>query len=172
MKMYPDMELVINQDFPHMSVDIYGQVMRDGRLFILGYDGEQYLEQEITRENEMCSLKVFKPLLRMNRFMFDGFVKAFLEYAPGADMQDCCERCVYFELLNGLPKGYCFGLPPDATPGGSMTTREVKPSRRACSLFRPLPVGEAPAVKVKTHPDTPGDAAKAARAGRQGSQGR
>lgn len=76
-----DFRLIINQNFGHMEVEIYGQEQQGDRLFNVGYDGEHLVEQEITRENEMSRMNEFKPLLRIGMFQFDSLVKAFIEIA-------------------------------------------------------------------------------------------
>ena len=83
---------------------------------------------------------------------------------PTAVQHDAtCGQCFFYQGFNGLPKGYCFGLPPVPFPSGGLGEREVKATRRACSVFKALPEGAAPAVKSKVDPETPGDAIKVAR---------
>ena len=81
--------------------------------------------------------------------------------------QKKCGGCEHFERFAGDNKGYCYGLPPTMfVSGGQSIPPQVKESRKACSLFTAIPEGQVQAVKIKSKPETPGDAAKAARANR------
>ena len=74
-----------------------------------------------------------------------------------------CSACRYFEQFAGLENGYCNGLPPTIYVGGSQSSPKVKANHMACSLFAKLEQDEKPAIRTKTDPETPGDAAKLAR---------
>jgi hypothetical protein len=87
MYLYDGMQLIINENFSHMSIEIYGRVIMGNRLLIIGFDGERLIEQEVTRENELMPLKEFKPLLIVGRFMFESLLKAFVEYANNKGMK-------------------------------------------------------------------------------------
>jgi hypothetical protein len=76
------LQLIVNQNFSHMTIEIYGLVDHGGgHPFIVGYDGEKMIEQELNEKNETAPWNTFKPLLVINRFMFDSLVKAFVEIA-------------------------------------------------------------------------------------------
>jgi hypothetical protein len=75
-------KLIVNQNFSHMTVEVYGLVDHGGgHPFIVGYDGEKIIEQELNEKNETAPWNTFKPLLVINRFLFDSVVKAFVEIA-------------------------------------------------------------------------------------------
>jgi hypothetical protein len=81
-----DFTLIVNDNFGHMSIEIYGQLVQGNRLYIIGYDGEGLIQQEITRENEMNLLTTFKPLLKISRFMLPTLLKGFADYANKKDI--------------------------------------------------------------------------------------
>ena len=73
-----------------------------------------------------------------------------------------CARCQFYRSHYGEQKGFCYGLPPAAFPGGYQQVNpvEVKQSRPACSLFAALPEGTETLVQGKVCLETPGDAIK------------
>jgi hypothetical protein len=77
-----------------------------------------------------------------------------------------CSSCQFFQLPHGESKGFCYGLPPAVYPSGAQQVNPpmVKLNRPMCSLYQGLPDGQPPNAKVKTSPETPGDAAKLAHA--------
>jgi hypothetical protein len=75
-----DFKLIINQNYGHMEVEIFGlEDHGGGHPVVIGYDGEHLVEQEVNHENEMSFN--FKPLLRISMFQFESLVKAFVEIA-------------------------------------------------------------------------------------------
>lgn len=74
-------KLIINYIYSHMEVEIYGQEIQGDRIYIIGYDGEYLISQELKREDEMKPITEFKPLLRVGLHQFDSIVKAFVNYA-------------------------------------------------------------------------------------------
>lgn len=81
-----NLKLIVNHDYSTMSVAIYGQVIDGSRLFIIGYDDGKLIEQEVSAENELAPMTTFKPLLRVNYFMFNAFLKAFADYANNVNI--------------------------------------------------------------------------------------
>jgi hypothetical protein len=73
--------------------------------------------------------------------------------------QERCGNCKFFHPVPGA-HDLCFGHPPIIYQSGVAARTHVKEKDFACSLFEALPEGQAPETKVKTQPDTPGDAAK------------
>lgn len=86
MRNYQNLRLIVNHDYRTMNVIIYGQIIEGTRLFIIGYDGERLIEQEVTPENELAQMTTFKPLLEVNEFKFNAFLKAFVDYASNVKM--------------------------------------------------------------------------------------
>ena len=86
MRNYQNLRLIVNHDYRTMNVIIYGQIIEGTRLFIIGYDGERLIEQEVTPENELAQITTFKPLLEVNEFKFNAFLKAFVDYASNVKM--------------------------------------------------------------------------------------
>ena len=86
MRNYSNFKLIVNHDYPTMSVIIYGQVIEGTRFFVIGFDGDRLIEQEVTAENELAPMTTFKPLLKVHEFAFNIFLKAFVDYASNVKM--------------------------------------------------------------------------------------
>jgi hypothetical protein len=74
-------KLIINYIYHRMEVEIYGQEIQGDHIYIIGYDGECLISQELKREDEMKLITEFKPLLKVGIHQFDSIVKAFVEVA-------------------------------------------------------------------------------------------
>ncbi len=99
MKNYQSLKLIVNHDYASFNVSIYGQVIEGTRLFIIGADDGRLVEQEITAENELAPMKTFKPLLTMNEFIFNSFLKAVVEYANNVPIKTRDESLIEGKLL-------------------------------------------------------------------------
>ena len=86
MRNYVNFKLIVNHDYSTMNVVIYGQIIEGTRLFIIGYDDGKLIEQEVSAENELAPMTTSKPLLRVNYFMFNAFLKAFVDYANNVNI--------------------------------------------------------------------------------------
>lgn len=99
MRSYQSLKLIVNHDYASFNVSIYGQVIEGTRLFIIGADDGRLVEQEITAENELAPMKTFKPLLTMNEFIFNSFLKAVVEYANNVPIKTRDESLIEGKLL-------------------------------------------------------------------------
>lgn len=78
--------LIVNENYSSMTMDFYGQSVEGGRLFIIGFDGEGIIKQEVTKENELATWPTFKPLLKISRFQFEELIKAFVNLADSKNI--------------------------------------------------------------------------------------
>lgn len=99
MRNYQSLKLVVNHDYASFNVSIYGQVIEGTKLFIIGAEDGRIVEQEITAENELASMKTFKPLLTMSEFIFNSFLKAVVEYANNVPIKTRDESLIEGKLL-------------------------------------------------------------------------
>lgn len=76
-----EMELIVNENYGSMSIEIFGRVQQGNRIAIIGYDGDQLIEQIMPDNGSLPEKDSIKPLLRMNRFVFDNLLVAFVELA-------------------------------------------------------------------------------------------
>lgn len=80
------MKLIIQDELPTMTVRIYGEVQRENKRCIIGYDGEHLVEQELSNDPVMNE-KELKPLLIIPRNYFHDIVTGFAEYAQKNDIR-------------------------------------------------------------------------------------
>jgi len=76
-----------------------------------------------------------------------------------------CGQCDHFELCGeGAREGWCYGVPPAVYTSGMQQVNppKVKPNRRYCHMFTPLPDGVPMHVWKKVDPDTVQDARRLA----------
>ena len=71
-----------------------------------------------------------------------------------------CGQCKHFVRFAQEDNGLCFFLPPVIFSSGSKARPPVKTGERACAQVALLAEGELAAVKEKTNPTTPGQAAR------------
>ena len=92
MRNLTNLELIVNHDYPVMEVSIYGRINEGSRIFIIGYDGDHIVEQEVIPGDEFVSSTTFKPLLRANVFIFESIMKAFIEYGSKKEIKTVNEN--------------------------------------------------------------------------------
>lgn len=69
-------DVIIHQDYMSNSAEVYFRQREGGKTFIIGYDGELLLRQEV---DENSFDKKYKPLLKLPSHMLDLVMKTFSE---------------------------------------------------------------------------------------------
>jgi len=83
-------KLIVNQNYSCMMVDVFVMKTEGDRVFIIGYDGQYLVKQDVTAQNELS--KDFLPLFRIPLLEQNTYFKAFLEHASGMDIKTVDEN--------------------------------------------------------------------------------
>lgn len=80
------MKLIIKEDFATFTTEIYGEIEKGNKTYIIGYDGRNLIEHELP-ETPFANKKKIRPLLIIPSNMLKDIVAGFVEYAQKNDIR-------------------------------------------------------------------------------------
>jgi hypothetical protein len=72
-----NIEVIIHRQLHLMTVEVYLRQQENGKVYIIGYDGDLLVKQLFDDQNP--EVQEFKPLLKLPDYMLDTLMKSFAE---------------------------------------------------------------------------------------------
>ena len=89
------MDFIYHENWPDFSVNIYLSEVRDGAKFIYGQKDGHIIQQQL---NVQEPLQKIEPLLTLNQYLAEHFLKAVADYLSGRDIKTDNEHLLQGKL--------------------------------------------------------------------------